>query len=186
MTPSSPSDAVQKMACDIYDREGESPSPMEPGRGGCSTARRPVAAVKQTLPKAVGLRQALHPRDDTAGSAACQVAGAGPGEAAQGGLPTGAAMRRAPPGAPACLGCCRTLFAEAAGFLGLWPDSVTVTGAPGRRRAGSAAVRCAPEIPVASMYYRFRLIRGTRNQPIDVATLRCHDDISWHKRYLGG
>src|ERR1035438_10268233 len=33
------------MACDIDDREGESPSPMEPGWGGCSTARRPVAAV---------------------------------------------------------------------------------------------------------------------------------------------
>src|SRR5580704_17991570 len=35
------------MACDIDDREGESPSPMEPGWGGCSTARRPVAAVNK-------------------------------------------------------------------------------------------------------------------------------------------
>jgi hypothetical protein len=33
------------MACDIDDREGESPSPLEPRLGGCSAARRPVAAV---------------------------------------------------------------------------------------------------------------------------------------------
>jgi hypothetical protein len=36
---------------------------------------------------------------------------------------------------------------------------------------------------------RFRLIRGMRGnalgKPIDVTTLRCHDDISWHKRCLG-
>jgi hypothetical protein len=35
------------MACDVDDREGESPSPMEPRLGGCSTARRPVAAVNK-------------------------------------------------------------------------------------------------------------------------------------------
>ena len=45
MTPSSPATRCWKMACDIDDREGESPSPMEPRLGGCSAARRPVAAV---------------------------------------------------------------------------------------------------------------------------------------------
>ena len=53
------------MACDIDDREGESPSPMEPRLGrmfhSSATGRR-----EQTLPEALGLRQALHPRDDTA------------------------------------------------------------------------------------------------------------------------
>src|ERR1700735_1737811 len=51
MTPSSPATRCQKMARDIDDREGESPSPTEPRLGGCSTARRPAAAVKQTLPE---------------------------------------------------------------------------------------------------------------------------------------
>ena len=35
------------MACDIDDREGESPSPVEPRLGGCPTARRPAAAVNK-------------------------------------------------------------------------------------------------------------------------------------------
>ena len=39
------------MACDIDDREGKSPSPMEPGWGGCSIARRPVAAMNKLFPR---------------------------------------------------------------------------------------------------------------------------------------
>jgi hypothetical protein len=39
------------MACDVDDREGESPSPMEPDWGGRSTARRPVAAVNKLFRK---------------------------------------------------------------------------------------------------------------------------------------
>ena len=39
------------MACDIDDREGESPSPAEPRLGRCSTARRPVAAVSKLFPR---------------------------------------------------------------------------------------------------------------------------------------
>jgi hypothetical protein len=35
------------MACDIDDREGESPSPMEPLLGGRSAAWRPVAAMSK-------------------------------------------------------------------------------------------------------------------------------------------
>jgi hypothetical protein len=33
------------MACDLDDREGESPSPVELDWGGCSTARQPVVAT---------------------------------------------------------------------------------------------------------------------------------------------
>src|ERR1039457_3736935 len=43
-----------------------------PGWGGCSTARRPVAA-EQTLPEALGLRQAVQPRDHTTGSAGSET-----------------------------------------------------------------------------------------------------------------
>jgi len=42
------------MACDVDDREGESPSPMEPDWGGCSTARRPVAAVNKLFTRRPG------------------------------------------------------------------------------------------------------------------------------------
>jgi hypothetical protein len=57
------------MACDIDDREGESPSPMEPRLGRMSHSSATGRRREQTLPEALGLRQALHPRDDTAGSA---------------------------------------------------------------------------------------------------------------------
>ena len=39
------------MACDMDNREGESPSPMELDWGGCSKARRPVAAVNKLFPR---------------------------------------------------------------------------------------------------------------------------------------
>jgi hypothetical protein len=56
------------MACDMDDREGESPSPMEPDWGGCSTARRPVAAVsKLFLRRSVFVNRFT--REMTAGSA---------------------------------------------------------------------------------------------------------------------
>ena len=57
------------MACDIDDREGESPSPMEPLLGRLFHSSATGRRREQTLPEPLGLRQALHPRDDTAGSA---------------------------------------------------------------------------------------------------------------------
>src|SRR5450755_1935559 len=54
------------MACDIDDREGESPSPMEPRLGRMFHSSATGRRREQTLPDALGLRQALHPRDDTA------------------------------------------------------------------------------------------------------------------------
>jgi len=61
------------MACEIDDREGESPSPMEPRLGrrfhSSATGRR----RERIFPEALGLRQALHPRDDTAGSAGSEA-----------------------------------------------------------------------------------------------------------------
>ena len=49
------------MARDSDDREGESPSPMEPRLGGCSTARRPVAAVnKLFLRRSVFVKRFTH------------------------------------------------------------------------------------------------------------------------------
>ena len=51
------------MACDIDDREGESPSPMEPDWGGCSTAWRPVAAMnKLSLRRSVFVKRTERPR----------------------------------------------------------------------------------------------------------------------------
>src|SRR5215469_8899438 len=46
-----------------------------PGWGGCSTARRPVAAVKQTFPEALGLRQALPGQASTLAGSADVAAG---------------------------------------------------------------------------------------------------------------
>src|ERR1700677_4892113 len=57
------------MACDTDDREGESPSPMEPRLGRMFHSSATGRRREQTLPEALGLRQALHPRDDTAESA---------------------------------------------------------------------------------------------------------------------
>src|SRR5690242_6783800 len=59
----------RKMACAIDDREGESPSPVEPRLGRTFHSSATGRRRKQTLPEAPGLRQALHPRDDTAGKA---------------------------------------------------------------------------------------------------------------------
>src|ERR1700729_158609 len=74
------------MARDIDDREGESPSPTEPRLGGCSTARRPAAAVKQTLPEATVFVKHFT-RETTAAGAGCGcTAGQGvtlPGRAAK-------------------------------------------------------------------------------------------------------
>ncbi len=57
------------MACHINDREGESPSPTEPRLGRTFHSSATGRRREQTLPEAPGLRQAPHPRDDTAGSA---------------------------------------------------------------------------------------------------------------------
>src|ERR1039457_605838 len=57
------------MACDIDDREGESPLPMEPRLGRMSRSSATGRRRERIFPEALGLRQALHPRDDTAGSA---------------------------------------------------------------------------------------------------------------------
>ena len=48
------------MACDIDDREGKSPSPMEPGLGRMFHSSATGRRREQTLPEALGLRQALH------------------------------------------------------------------------------------------------------------------------------
>src|SRR5450755_1091786 len=61
------------MACDIDDREGESPSPMEPRLGRMFHSSATGRRREQTLPEALGLRQALHPRDDTAGNAGSEA-----------------------------------------------------------------------------------------------------------------
>src|SRR5713226_1527514 len=61
------------MARDIDDREGESPSPMEPRLGRMFHSSATGRRREQTLPEALGLRQALHPRDDTAGSAGSEA-----------------------------------------------------------------------------------------------------------------
>lgn len=55
------------MACDIDDREGESPSPVEPLLGRMSHSSATGRRREQTLPDALGFRQALHPvhRQDT-------------------------------------------------------------------------------------------------------------------------
>jgi hypothetical protein len=50
------------MACDIDDREGESPSPMEPRLGRMSHSSATGRRREQTLSEAPALRQALHPR----------------------------------------------------------------------------------------------------------------------------
>ncbi len=47
------------MACDIDDREGESPSPMEPRLGRMFHSSATGRRRDQTLPEALGLRQAL-------------------------------------------------------------------------------------------------------------------------------
>ena len=57
------------MARDSDDREGESPSPMEPRPGRTFHSSATGRRREQTLPEAPGLRQGLHPRDDTAGNA---------------------------------------------------------------------------------------------------------------------
>src|SRR5215469_1117288 len=57
------------MACDIDDREGESPSPMEPRLGRMLHSSATGRRREQTLPEALGLRQAPHPPDRTAGNA---------------------------------------------------------------------------------------------------------------------
>jgi hypothetical protein len=68
-SPSHPRPPVTRlwmMACDIDDREGESPSPMEPRLGrmlpGSATGRR----REHTIPEALGLCQAASPTEDTA------------------------------------------------------------------------------------------------------------------------
>src|SRR5580658_8850306 len=55
------------MAWDLDDREGESPSPMEPRPGRMFHSSATGRRRDQTLPEAPGLRQAPHPRDHTAG-----------------------------------------------------------------------------------------------------------------------
>jgi hypothetical protein len=52
------------MACDIDDREGESPSPMEPRLGRMFHSSAAGRRREHTLPEALGLRQAVQPRDD--------------------------------------------------------------------------------------------------------------------------
>jgi hypothetical protein len=61
------------MACDIDDREGESPSPVEPRLGRMSRSSATGRRRERIFPEAPGLRQALHPRDDTAGSAGSEA-----------------------------------------------------------------------------------------------------------------
>ncbi len=61
------------MACDIDDREGESPSPVEPRLGRMSRSSATGRRRERIFPEALGLRQALHPRDDTAGSAGSEA-----------------------------------------------------------------------------------------------------------------
>ena len=61
------------MACDNDDREGKSPSPMEPRLGRMFHSSATGRRREQTLPEALGLRQALQPRDDTAGSAGSEA-----------------------------------------------------------------------------------------------------------------
>jgi len=61
------------MACDIDDREGESPSPMEPRLERMFHSSATGRRRERTLPEALGLRQAVQPRDDTAGSAGSQA-----------------------------------------------------------------------------------------------------------------
>ena len=51
MTPSPPSGTVFEMACDKDDREGKSPSPVEPQLGrNVPQARRPVVATDDSRP----------------------------------------------------------------------------------------------------------------------------------------
>jgi hypothetical protein len=54
------------MACDIEDREGESPSPMEPRPGQMFHSSAAGRRREQTLPEAPGLRQGFTHEDDTA------------------------------------------------------------------------------------------------------------------------
>src|ERR1700730_6570188 len=61
------------MACDIDDREDESPSPMEPRLRRMFHSSATGRRRDQTLPETLGLRQALYPRGDTAGSASRQA-----------------------------------------------------------------------------------------------------------------
>src|ERR1700729_4272823 len=68
-TPRPPATRCWKMACDMDDREGESPSPVEPRLGRMFHSSAAGRRREQTLPEALGLRQAVHLRDDTAGSA---------------------------------------------------------------------------------------------------------------------
>jgi hypothetical protein len=52
------------MACDIDDREGESPLLMKPGLGRMFHSSATGRRRERSLPEALDLRQALHPRDD--------------------------------------------------------------------------------------------------------------------------
>ena len=61
------------MACDTDDREGESPSLMEPRLGQTFHSSATGRRREQTLPEALGLRQARHSRDDTAESAGSET-----------------------------------------------------------------------------------------------------------------
>jgi hypothetical protein len=61
------------MACDIDDREGESPSPMEPRLGRMFHSSATGRRREQTLPEALGPRQAVQSRDETAGSAGSEA-----------------------------------------------------------------------------------------------------------------
>ncbi len=61
------------MACDIDDREGESPLPMEPRLGRMFHSSATGRRRERIFPEALGLRQALHPRDDNAGSAGSEA-----------------------------------------------------------------------------------------------------------------
>jgi hypothetical protein len=47
------------MACDIDDREGESPSPLEPRLGRMSHSSATGRRRERIFPEALGLRQAL-------------------------------------------------------------------------------------------------------------------------------
>src|ERR1700733_129547 len=68
-----PATRCWEMACDTDDREGESPSPMEPRLGRMFHSSATGRRRRQTLPEAPGLRQERHPRDDTAGSAGSEA-----------------------------------------------------------------------------------------------------------------
>src|ERR1700731_2771915 len=59
--PRPPATRCWKMACDIDDREGESPSPMEPRLGRMFHSSATGRRRERIFPESFGPRQGLHP-----------------------------------------------------------------------------------------------------------------------------